>query len=51
MKCELCKRDLDWSCNLCETCADAIQRLVRITKGPLEFEPEKQRHRTADTAG
>ena len=48
MKRELCKRDSGLSRVLCDTCADAIRRLVKITQGSLDGEPK--RHKTADAA-
>jgi len=48
MKCELCKRDLNFSRTLCDTCADAIRRLLRLTNDPPEG--EARRHKIAGVA-
>jgi hypothetical protein len=49
MKCDLCSRDLATEHILCPTCADAIRRLVQITKAPAE--PELARRAAAAGKG
>jgi hypothetical protein len=49
MRCELCRRDVDPPRTLCDTCAEAIRRLMRITAGP-EDGPLRAKHKTADAA-
>ena len=39
MRCDLCKGHVDVGKMLCDSCAEAIRRLVRITKVSLN-EPE-----------
>ena len=48
MKCELCKCNLNFSQILCDSCAEAIRRLVRITNELPESQP--QRHKIAGAA-
>ena len=49
MKCDLCKGNLGMSNVLCDSCAEAIRRLVRINHAPLQ--EEKGRAVAAQGAG
>ncbi|MFB3814665.1 MAG: hypothetical protein ACE14L_11190 [Terriglobales bacterium] len=49
MQCDLCKRDVPEQELLCESCADAIRRLVNIHKRPEQ--EEKPRAAAARAGG
>jgi uncharacterized Zn finger protein (UPF0148 family) len=43
MKCDLCKGPLGTGRVLCDSCGEAIRRLVRITTGPSKENAESAR--------
>jgi len=47
MKCDLCKGNLGASSVLCDSCAEAIRRLVRINHAP----PKEEKGRAAAAQG
>jgi hypothetical protein len=48
MKCDLCKGNVGGSSVLCDSCTEAIRRLVRINRTP-PIEEEKGRARAQGT--